>query len=183
VPPAAPAPGASVANNSDARLSALSSRIDGLEKSLSQTTQELSQLNDKLTTASPSSGAPASGQIDGSTNDRIEKLEQQVMRLEQRQPMSGHVSSVSSVPMHTASHTTVHKTKHHEVASGTKKAKSGRWILRAATSDEVWVAKDASTREIRPVHVGDKLEGIGTVTAIEQAGDTWVVKGTVGTIR
>jgi hypothetical protein len=56
-------------------------------------------------------------------------------------------------------------------------------MVRAAAPGEAWVAKDATTRELRPVHVGDELPGIGRVQAIHQMGDNWVIEGTRGTLR
>jgi len=70
-----------------------------------------------------------------------------------------------------------HSTKSKEAS------KPASWVLRAATPDEAWVAKDASTAELRHIQVGDELPGIGRVNAIHQAGDTWTVEGAQGTIH
>ena len=64
-----------------------------------------------------------------------------------------------------------------------KEKERAAWILRAATPDEAWVAKGSETRELRPVHIGDKLPGIGKVVAIRQTGDGWVLEGTSGSIH
>jgi hypothetical protein len=56
-------------------------------------------------------------------------------------------------------------------------------VIRAAMPGEAWVAKDATTRELRPVHIGDQLPGVGRVQAIHQNGDIWVIEGTEATLH
>lgn len=170
------------------RISALSNRIDDLQKSLSQTTQQLGQINDKLATAVAPT-ASGQSQPDPALQERLNRLEQKLVQLEQQPkemaaPVTHHVSVDTILPERSTKHVhhiSSHSFTHHKMAAA--KGKSNGWILRAATPDEAWVAKDAKTRELRPVHVGDELGNIGKVTSIQQVGDTWVVQGTHGTVR
>ena len=57
------------------------------------------------------------------------------------------------------------------------------WVLRAATPGMAWVSPAPSSAELRRVVVGDRLDGIGAVTAIRQDNGHWIVEGANGTIR
>lgn len=183
VTPQAPA---EVRQADDQKLSALSNRIDDLQKSLSQTTQQLSQISDKLSqNQTPAQSSRASNPA---VDDRINQLEQKIMQLEQAktvravEPQGMSVENV--IPAHSKT-----KTQHTSFNHSKKKRKTvhagkpNRWILRAASPEEAWIAKNTDTRELQPVHIGDNVESIGKVTAIQQVGSTWVVQGTHGTIR
>ncbi len=86
----------------------------------------------------------------------------------------------------TVSHAThTSKPVHHKakkVPSSVASVKN-RMVLRAASPDEAWIAKDQMTTDLQPVHVGDTVSGIGTVTAIRDDNGIWVVDGTHGSIR
>jgi uncharacterized coiled-coil protein SlyX len=174
----------------------LSSRIDDLQKSLGQTTQQLSQISEKLSALqSPSSAA------DPAMQERLGKLEQKLSALEQQKVAPAavapdHSASIDEVippqvkkkPKVIISHIVVHHKRvvrvvHEHEGVKPAPAKPNTWVLRAATPGEAWVAKGSETRELRPVHVGEELSGIGRVTSIKQVGDTWVVQGTHGTVR
>ncbi len=171
---------------SDARLAVLQSRIDDLQKALGQTTQQVGQISEKLTVVAPASGsAPVSAQPDVAMEERLNKLEQKLLQMEQHQGAS--VSRAAAVDAVYPSH--VSKKSHHTVKAKAKLVKAPKestktkWVLRAATPGEAWVAKDASTRELRPLHVGDEFGPVGKVTAIRQVGDAWLVQGTTGTVK
>jgi len=182
----------------DTRLSNLSARIDELKKKLDQTGQELSQINT----------APGTAAGTVSIEDRLTKIEQQLAQAEHSTPSLATpatadqtpegMTSLEKEPAVAAPQEKPHKelkAKHHETrATKTKRSskKSGKtratssrtkWILRAATPDEAWVAKDASSTELHHVRVGENLPGIGRVLDIQQSGDNWIVKGTHGTVR
>ena len=99
-------------------------------------------------------------------------------------PVKAHVPS--SVVKHRENHQESHKVAHKAV----KKApvaeaapEPPQWVLRAASPGQAWVATSAVSRDLKQLHVGDSLPGIGRVTAIQQQGDAWLVQGTTGTIR
>jgi len=178
---------------SDARLTVLSARIDDLQKSLSQATAQLGQINDKLSAGQAPSAVPApvAVQPDAATQERLDKLEQKLIQMEQHQatlPASApQLTAVDTVfppqAVKKPKHTSPHKAPPRKVAHQAPKVAAEKWILRAATPDEAWIAKSVDSRELRPVHVGDDLPGIGKVTSIRQVGDAWVLQGTSGTIR
>ena len=60
-------------------------------------------------------------------------------------------------------------------------AASGAWELRAAQPGRAWVSK-AGDRDMQSVEVGQKLKGVGTITAIEYQNGRWVVRGSEGQI-
>jgi hypothetical protein len=99
----------------------------------------------------------------------------------------------SYAPRH-ASHHARHVTVHHSarIAKGSPpgflsapaaKAGSARWVLRAATPNEAWVAPDAFSQDLRRIRVGDEFPGLGRVKSIRQSGDGWMVEGTAGNVR
>jgi hypothetical protein len=45
------------------------------------------------------------------------------------------------------------------------------------------VADSANSRNLKALHVGDELNGIGRVTAIQQNNGGWIVQGTKGSIQ
>ncbi len=65
-----------------------------------------------------------------------------------------------------------------------KKANSKvQWELRAAQPGKAWVSQKGRKTSMKPVVVGDRLEGFGRVTNIAYVNGKWVVTGTSGTIR
>lgn len=59
---------------------------------------------------------------------------------------------------------------------------SSRWELRAAQPGRAWVSHPGE-RDMRGIEVGQSLEGIGTVTAINYQNGIWTVYGTQGQIN
>lgn len=183
-------PAAAKDNSVDVKLAALSARVEDLQKSLAQATQQLSQVSAKLS-------ADASTTNPG-LDERLNKIEQ---KLNQTQPSSKLAAVVASdtgaevMPTVYKSHahkTHVKKVSYihtkkplHKAVSHEKEAAvdAPHWVLRAATPDEAWVATDANSPELRHVQIGDTLAGIGTVQAIHQNGDKWVLQGSSGTLQ
>jgi intracellular multiplication protein IcmG len=184
-------------SSADARIAALTARVEDLQKSLSQANVQLVQVSEKLSTQPQGQPPAATAQIE----DRLNKVEQQVLQMEHgAAPASSMPTSAATPEMamgeepavkpathhHTAS-STHHKTTHHKTAKATShpssKPAAKTWVLRAAMPDEAWVAADTTTAEVRPVHIGDTLPGIGRVTAIRQDGNVWSVVGSGGIIR
>ena len=57
-----------------------------------------------------------------------------------------------------------------------------RWELRSAQPGKAWVSKQGQD-DVREVNVGERLSGIGRVTAITQTGGRWQISGTSGSIK
>ena len=57
------------------------------------------------------------------------------------------------------------------------------WELRAAQPGKAWVSRKGQKTSMKPIVVGDRLDGLGRVTNIAYVGGKWVVTGTFGTIR
>ena len=57
------------------------------------------------------------------------------------------------------------------------------WILRSAQPGSAWLSQGAYSSDLRRVVPGDKVQGLGTVTAIRQIAGRWVVEGTQGAVR
>ena len=169
----------------DERLTSLSNRLDDLQKSLGQTTLQISQISDKLSAVTPAT-ATAPAESNPQLEDRLNKLEQKLLQMEQHQTTTMvHTAAVEKVIP--ASAVRKPKPAAHHKAEPKKvvkaKSKDSAWVLRAATMDEAWIAKGTETRELRPVHVGDDLPVIGKVTAIKQVGGAWILQGVNGTIK
>jgi hypothetical protein len=169
----------------DARLAALSARIDDLQKTLGQATQQLGQISDKLTVTQTTEPAAVAIQSEQATEERLNKLEQKLLQVEQHQGTHAtHVASAEAVFPKRSVKRSTHKAAHAKASQvKSQPVSSPKWFLRAATPNEAWVATGSETRDLRPVHVGDELSGVGKVTAIQQVGDGWVIKGSAGVIR
>jgi hypothetical protein len=57
------------------------------------------------------------------------------------------------------------------------------WILRSAQPGSAWLSQGPYSSDLRRVVPGDKVQGLGTVTAIRQSAGRWVVEGTQGAVR
>jgi hypothetical protein len=167
----------------------LTARVDNLQKALDQANQQLGQ----MTNVSPSGPSAKDMQ------DRIDRLEKQLADMHRPQSAPTRAASVALsdsevvtvAPAKAAAHK--HKTakpvahkakpakKAHQVAA--KESAPSSWILRAAVPGQAWVASDATSHDLKQVQVGDTLTGIGRITAIQQQGDQWIVKGSKGSIQ
>jgi hypothetical protein len=187
--PTAPAPDITTTvkiDNSaaESRLAALSARVEDLQKSLDQATQQLSQISSKL---AASQTAPVPPPPSPALEDRLNGIEQKLMQMQNAAP----VSETQAPPMAPETETiappamprTPHKTTHHKMVKTVRNKANVKWVLRAASPNEAWVAKDSSTPDLQPVHIGDNVPGIGLVTAIREENGLWVVDGTKGTIH
>lgn len=56
------------------------------------------------------------------------------------------------------------------------------WILRSAQPGSAWLSLGGSNN-LRRVAPGDKVQGLGTITAIRQVAGRWLVEGTMGSVQ
>ena len=52
-----------------------------------------------------------------------------------------------------------------------------KWVLRAAQPDRAWLSPEGRLAELKEVVVGDRVQGLGRIQAIELISGKWVVKG------
>jgi hypothetical protein len=201
-PPAPPSPASAPATSTDeARLRDLTAQIADLRKMIAQTAQQATQLASRLD-QQPNASGPSSTAMD----DRLARLEERLNALAAAKttsakaarpappssmPVDAGVAVTAAEPSEPVVAEPVKKTTHSKrvkkaktkAIKPTKKAAKGRWVLRAATPDAAWVSSSETAEELRPVHVGETLPGVGRVKAIKQSGDNWVVVGTKGVVR
>ncbi|MFY9287341.1 MAG: hypothetical protein WAO98_02440 [Alphaproteobacteria bacterium] len=191
-PLAVPAPLPAVVNTAsptsvDSRLSALAARVDDLQKSLDHATQQLNQVNNMLA-ANATPAAPPK------PLKSVEAKTPAVLELPGIQEASETIETVAPAPVvKSKPRATVTKAKTKAVAkakteknlvqASSQKKSATKWVLRAATPDEAWVASDNLTSKLHRVQVGDTLPGIGPITAIRQNGSDWMVIGSQGTVQ
>ncbi|MDE1900048.1 MAG: hypothetical protein KGI37_00195 [Alphaproteobacteria bacterium] len=184
VPPAAttaamPAPAASVpaASPSDqARIDALTARMNNLQSTLDQITQQLGQIS-KTVDAGHNAAADASNMpLSLGTENVAER----------------HVAPVGPAAHHTHHHVTHTASTHRHVAKArhertksamAKKTVTTKWVLRAASPGQAWVATDPTSVDLKHLQVGDTLPGIGRVETINNVGGTWTVVGSKGSVQ
>ncbi|WP_301102875.1 hypothetical protein [Propionivibrio sp.] len=197
-PSTTPAP----ANN--AQLDALTTKFEDLKKAFDQLSQQNAQLAARVE-ASAHAQAPA---MDPQLERRMAMLEKKLDILTDR-PASIEAPSIMpptissaevAAPHETAKSKPSARTTNKKHATTTKKppatkrsttkatapqpaAPTHAWMLRAATPDAAWIAKDAKATELTKVKVGDNVEGIGQVESITQLGEGWVVVGSKGAIH
>lgn len=180
----------------DSRLIALNSRVDDLQKSLEQATQQLTQITNRLVVIQQNSASNNTASATTALESRLDRLEQKLtvaansaparemstneMPEEKIQPVHKASTHAASTQHHArTSHKSVKVASHHRA----KKTSSTRWVLRAATPDQAWIAKNDVTTDLHPIQVGDAVTGIGRVTSIHESGSGWVVVGTKGSIH
>ena len=183
------------------RISALTVRIEDLQKKLDQTSTQLNQVANVVTA---NMGIDNSDAKTKDLQDRLDKLERRVtanaapaLSAPAALPPSVVVSPIASAPqvvvpaaaVHKQAHKVEHKAhaeshkKAHRVASVAKTPAAPAWVLRAATPVQAWVATSSASRELKPLRVGDTFDGIGQVVSIQQRDGNWVVEGTKGIIQ
>lgn len=108
-------------------------------------------------------------------------------RLAAAQAASANTAATAPSPDQTAATPAakpVRQAKHKHTAGTTvASAHSAKpsWELRAVSDGVAWLGRPGDVA-LTSVQVGDKLAGIGRVTAIRQQGDAWIVVGTQGKI-
>jgi intracellular multiplication protein IcmG len=194
----APAP---ISEADQTRLATLAARIDDLQKSLDHMNTQLNQINTEA----------AAGPVLEDRLNRVEQQLLQVKHEEEtvaagaaaskpsasasvaaEAPMAMDAAEEHTAPAHKASvkksKSVSHKTKTHSTKTAKAPAATSpvpvtHWVLRAATPGEAWVSESATSSELRHIQVGDTLPGIGRIKAIRQAGDSWIVDGSTGSLR
>jgi hypothetical protein len=193
-PAAAPVAVVSRSNADDERIYALTNRMDALQKSIQQTSDQLGQMANMVTASIGNK----------QTDERLDKLEQQIAQLKHPAPTLAAPASLPAsdainptpapiakkkapasvviypLTAHITHHAAVHKAKLQEEP---KTIIIPVWVLRAASPGQAWVSTNATSHDLKPLRVGDTLAGIGRVTAIQQQGGNWVVQGTSGTLQ
>lgn len=115
--------------------------------------------------------------VNASAKNRVQALERQVqtLRSSSARSSSNTVSNVAPraqqpskpvVPKQAASSRSV----------------GAAWELRAAQPGKAWVSQKGQ-KSLKPVVVGDSLNGIGRITAILYQSNKWIIQGTKGQIR
>lgn len=199
-----------VSGTADARLAALAAQVSNLQKTVqnaqtgmvSPSTAANPALEDRLgriekQLSDMAQRAPGENAVNPAVDARLTHIEQELESLSSRktskttgtsladnyrQPTAARHASSRHANKNAAAHGHVKK------AASVKPVKAAEpaaetWVLRAATPGVAWVAKDATSTDLRRVREGDALPGIGTVRSISQNGDSWVVVGSNGTIR
>ena len=177
-PPVAAAP-APVANGGsmDARIDALSARIDTLQKELDQSSQQLAQMTNAVAASAPETNSK-------DLQDRLDKIEQELTSLVSKQ-QAAHAKPPTHIENAVSSYPTV---KHKAASKTTKKPvetaiETTHWVLRAAAPGQAWVSSNPTSSDLKEIHVGDSVPGIGRVTAIQQNNGAWIVQGTSGSLQ
>jgi hypothetical protein len=168
-------------SDTDARVVALTSRVDELKNNLDQVTAQLNAMSGMMAVNTGTTSTAA--------------LEEKIVRLEER--LAAKTSSsktdvkmdaqsgfemVPVVKGDTVRKSTTTKPSKPKITKP-KVAPAPKWVVRAASPGMAWVAKNETTRELVRVEIGDEVSGIGQVQSIRQIGDNWVIQGTNGSIR
>jgi intracellular multiplication protein IcmG len=174
----------------DQRISTLTTRIDDLQKALDQATQQLGQVTNMVASTA---GGTSPGSKD--LQDRLDRLELQIAQMNHPAPvLTTPATLATETPVTASAPRPVRSFAVHHAAPRTHKVKtlviekplapaSDQWVLRAAAPGQAWVANSSTSRDLKALHVGDTLPGIGRVTAIKEQDGAWSVQGTKGSIQ
>lgn len=172
-----PAPAAAKATEeATQRINALNEQVSSLQKALELANQQISQLNKTLeekTVAKVPAEKPA------------KKIKASTAKTGAVEPVADETKAAQPVEPAQEKPANVRKTKAKAVSkvSLTKKAPAKSWVLRAASPDKAWISENASSTELKEVHIGDTVPEIGKVTSIAAENDAWIVRGTKGQIK
>lgn len=122
--------------------------------------------------ADPVQGNDVPAPADTAAQQRISDLEQTVRDLQAKLDSMAAVEKPASAKKPAVKKSSAPK----------KAAVKKNWIMKSARPGSAWLA-DGPGGALRQIYVGDSVEGIGTVTAVEknEAG-RWVVRGTKGSV-
>lgn len=208
--PVAPAPSATAmpktTSDIDYRLEQLTARVDAFQKAIDQTSQQLSQLSAALASSPVTKTAPEASSKE--LQDKIARLEKQVDELSKAPPAAPAAPAVVQAPALTPaapeapaaaapSETIVAPALEEKapvaapikktIKAATKAKKPApvrkHWVLRSALPGQAWISENESSTDLKEIHVGDTVPGLGKVTAVEPVGDAWVVRGTRGSLE
>ena len=62
-------------------------------------------------------------------------------------------------------------------------AKANTWVLRSVAAGGAWIASSASSNDLKEIHVGDSVPGLGKIKAISSKDGHWVVEGSVRSLK
>ena len=196
----------------EGRLNTLSNKVDDLQKSLDQATQKLTQVATLMSSQTSTQGAnPALDERVTKIEQQLSQLDHKNRTTPSPTTKPAALASANDAslidmsstpkPIEPLARPLTHKPHHMAtVAKPHKPVRSAKpasqtpvaqpvaaahepWMLRAATPNEAWVAKDVNTSELRHIQVGDTLPGIGQVKGIHQTGNGWTIEGSQGTIH
>ena len=201
----AAAASAAAASATEARLTTLSGRMDDMQHSIEQAMLKLTQVSDRLATQAAAPGVAAPAAPSPELESRLTKIEQRLAQIGQAPTRHSSMAAMSEDDHLTARSASHHHKPHmpartaqltsrkpHHKAMATDDTPTDlpeptggnrNWVLRAASPDEAWVAKDDTTTELRAVHIGDSLPGVGRITAIRDQGGVWVLQGAQGAVQ
>ncbi|MAZ76825.1 MAG: hypothetical protein CMH31_05935 [Micavibrio sp.] len=108
--------------------------------------------------------------IEDASNQRAALLEESVKSLE------GKVKSLKAAPVSKRS-----TQKASPVKKALTKKPSVKWKLKAAQPDKAWISQKGSS-VIKPIKVGDNIDGLGQIQSIQLVNGKWIVLGTGGKI-
>lgn len=163
--------------------------------------EQLSRLNNRLDDMNNRIEKLERGNKNSSNNSDMARIEKMIKRLENRiEDLASNKQVMASNNAVRSSSRSSEKTSHARVkkasidtkaapapkkSTSSAKAKTSnisRWSLRGAGPNQAFIAKKGSS-DIKTVHVGEKVSGLGTIKFIGLEKGKWVVKTSNGTIR
>ena len=147
-------------NSIDKRLTDLGGRMDGLEKALESL--EIPAISGKEIADLKAALARLEGKVDGLSK-------------------SGGSIAAAPVSAPVQKKAKVMAPKEQAPSPAKVRAESVSWVLKSAQPGKAIVSK-AGQAEVYSVSIGDRLEGIGKITSVEQKDGMWVVQGSAGKI-
>lgn len=157
-----------LSQNDGVRLSQLSSRIDNIEVRISNMEQATSSKIDDL------------ADVISALREDIADLPKNPAQPAQRPKTAGKAPEVSKTREKPQTENPVKPKRVQKPKPAPATAAS--WELRAAQPGKAWVSKKGD-RNMKSVQVGDRIEGVGQITAISYLSGRWIVQGTNGEIR
>lgn len=193
VPPVAAVP---VGTDSKAAKKALESDVIDLK-------QTVTDLNDKLQQMKAAAARQDAALLQAQTALKAAQAAAKV-NLEKPAAAAAVIPAKTHEKVKKQSHAVAHKVvaankkkpeakKHSAVTAQSKKAaakkdvasktKPDNWVLRSVTADSAWIAPAAAENDLKEVHVGDVVPGVGKIKTIANQDGHWVVEGSIKNLK
>lgn len=186
----APAPVAAVDTSAaDSKLADIQGQLTEAQLKIADLQKDLNLKEAALQQEKAKAAQVAETAASANNDAEVEDLKAKVAELEAKLAQKTSAKAVKSVPERSVSssdsvdvttQTSPEPVVKKPVAVKAKPAKQN-WTLKSASSTKA-ILSDKTTGDLKTVHVGDTVVGLGRIVSISDSTSAWVVKGTLGSV-
>ena len=185
----APTPQTTAPAVDDAKFAQVQNQLTAAQQKISQLEKSLSDKSAELATEKAKDVVAPSPVVNN--DEEVDALKAKVAQLEAKLAQKQN-KAVAAIPERSAAAQVDRSNESDTIAASQPapvkkpvlaKAKSVKqnWSLKSASSSKA-ILSDKTTGDLKTVHVGDSVNGLGRIVSISNATSAWVVKGTLGSV-